>query len=318
MPSSASTWRELVPGLITAAIIATLIWIVLRYAQVGALHGDKIELVAPVAGARGIMKGSEVWLVGFRVGKVKSVEFRPIEADTSGRLVVRLEVLRKYASMIRRDSYAQIRAGGTLIGAPVVHITAGTNATAALGDGDTLRTEPQLDTEGISSQVALASQHFPEIIANAKEIGVQLDGTDGTFGALMGSDRGQMQVVSARAGAVMRAIGDGEGTLGLALRDGSAMARAQRAMASADTLRALLSSDQTAAGRFRRDSSLLRDVRELLDEVSIVRSLLAEPRGTAGRALHDPAVYGQIQELERQLSALMADIKKRPMRYVVF
>jgi phospholipid/cholesterol/gamma-HCH transport system substrate-binding protein len=317
MPSS-SSWRELVPGLVLTFVLTATVWGVLRYAQVGALRGDKMELMAPVAGARGIMKGTDVWLDGYRVGKVKGVEFQPITADTTARLVVRLDVLRKFAPLIRRDSYAQIRSGGTLIGSPVVFIAAGTNAAPALRDGDTLRTQPQIDKEGITSQLALASRHFPEILSNVRVIGAQLDGANGTMGAFMGGDNAQFEVVSARAGAVARKIGDGRGTVALALRDGGVMARASGLMASADTLRALLASERSVAGRFRRDSTLLRDVRALLDEVSIVRAQLAEPRGTAGRALHDAAAYDQLAKLERELSALMADIKRRPLRYVVF
>jgi phospholipid/cholesterol/gamma-HCH transport system substrate-binding protein len=318
MPSSASSWRELVPGLVVATVIAAIVWIVLRYAQVGALHGDTMKLVAPVAGARGIMKGSEVWLTGVRIGKVRSVEFRPATVDTTSRVVVQLEVLEKYAPLIREDSYAQIRTGGTLIGSPVVHISSGTNSSKALVDGDTLRTQPQMDTEKISSQVALATRHFPEILSNVQAIGAQMGATGGTVGALMGSDRTQLEVVGARAGALARRLGGGQGSIGLAMRDGSAMGRARAAMAGADTLRALLAGEGAAVGRFRRDSTLLRDVRELLDEVSIVRALLAEPTGTAGRALHDAAAYDRLGQLERELSALMADIKRRPLRYVVF
>lgn len=318
MSSSSSSWRELVPGLIAATVIVALVWGVLRYAQVGALRGDTMMLVAPMSGARGIMKGSEVWLTGVRVGKVRSVEFRPATIDTTSRVVVRLEVLRKYAPMMRLDSYAQIRTGGTLIGSPVVHISSGTNTARALRDDDTLRTKPQFDTEGISSQVAIATRHFPEILSNVEAIGTQMGATGGTVGAIMGSDRAQLGVVSARAGALARRIGDGRGTIGLALRDGGAIGRARAAMASADTLRALLASQGTSAGRFRRDSTLMRDVRALLDEVSIVRSLLAEPEGTAGRALHDAAAYDQLAQLERELSTLMADLKRRPLRYIVF
>lgn len=318
MSSSSASWRELVPGLIAAAVITALVWAVLRYAQVGALRGETMSLVAPVSSARGIMKGSDVWLTGVRVGKVRSVEFRPATVDTASRVIVKLDVRQRYAPLIREDSYAQIRTGGTLIGSPVLHISSGTNASRALTDGDTLKTQPQLDTEGISSQVALATRHFPEILSNVKAISGQMEVTGGTMGALMGSDREQLEVVSARAGALARRIGSGEGTVGLALRDGAAIGRARAAMASADTLRALLASEGTSAGRFRRDSSLVRDVRDLLDEVSIVRSLLAEPRGTAGRALHDAAAYDQIAQLERELSALMADIKRRPLRYIVF
>jgi hypothetical protein len=49
-----------------------------------------------------------------------------------------------------------------------------------------------------------------------------------------------------------------------------------------------------------------------------VRALLAEPRGMAGRALHDRAAYDQIERLERELGALMEDLRRNPLRYVVF
>ena len=318
MPATRSSWRDLVPGLVSAAVITVGVWAILRYAQVGALRGDTIELVAPVGRASGIMKGSEVWLGGYRVGKVLGVEFLPPTTDTLSRLLVRLKVLERHRDLVRRDSYAQIRRGSTLIGSPVVYISAGTSAAPRLEDGDTLRTKPQFDTEGISSQLALASRHLPEIMSNVKEIGVQLAGAHGTAGALIGDDGEQLQVVASRAGAVVRAIGGGDGTIGLALRNGGPMARAQRAMAGADTLRALLNGGAGVVGRFRRDSTLLREVKALLDEVSIVRALLAEPRGTAGRALHDRAAYNQIAQLERELSALMADLRKHPLRYVHF
>ena len=323
MAASSSSWRELVPGLVSAGVIAGAIFGVLRYAQVGALRGDTIELVAPVAGARGIMKGSEVWLAGYRVGKVTGVEFRAPESDTTARLLVRLRVLTRHRALVRTDSYAQIRSGSTLIGSPVVYISPGTSAARPLADGDTLRTKPQFDTEGIGSQLALAARQFPEIMANVRVIGTQLAGAHGTAGALLEDDgRQQLTVVGERAGAVLRAIGKGDGTVGLALRDGAAargpVSRAQRAMASADTLRALLTGNVGSVGRFRRDSTLTREVKSLLDEVSIVRALLAEPRGTAGRALHDRAAYDQIERLERELRALMEDLRRNPLRYVVF
>jgi phospholipid/cholesterol/gamma-HCH transport system substrate-binding protein len=319
MSTSASSWRELVPGLVLTAVITALVWGILRYMQVGALRGETLELLAPVSSARGIMKGSEVWLGGFRVGKVKGVEFRPPVADTAARVVVRLQVLAEHRRLLRRDSWAQIRSGGTLIGAPVIHITPGTSAGAALTDGDTLRTKPQFDTEGISSQIALASRHFPEIISNVKAINTEMGTANGTVGAFLGDDDIQLEVVGSRASAVARSLSEGRGTVGLALRNGGdIMARAQRVMASADTLKALVMGEQSVAGRFRKDSTLLRDVRTLLDEVTIVRAQLAEPRGTAGRALHDRAAYDRLTQLERELGALMADIKRRPLRYVVF
>lgn len=311
-------WRELVPGLAVSAGLALVAWLVLRYGQVGAMRGDTIELVAPVASARGIMRGSEVWLAGYPIGKVRNVEFRGLEADTTARLVMRLQISARHRTQLRRDSYAQIRSGANLIGNPVVFILPGSPEAPLLADGDTLRTRPQIDPESFSSQVALASRHFPEIIGNVKLINAQLNASEGTLGALLGDNTGRLQVVSARAGAVARKIGAGDGTVGLALGRGGLATRAQAAMAQADTLRALLASSETSAGRFRRDSTLAIQVRALLDEVSIVRARLDAPAGTAGRALQDRAIFEQLAGLERELGALMADIKRRPLRYVVF
>src|SRR4051812_10557444 len=100
MPATPSSWRGLLPGLVATTVLISIVYVVLRYAQVGQLHGDTMEIIAPVAAARGIMKGSDVWLVGFRVGKVKSVEFQPVSTDTASRLVIKLDVLRKYAPLI--------------------------------------------------------------------------------------------------------------------------------------------------------------------------------------------------------------------------
>lgn len=318
MSASSLRWRDLVPGLAVTAALALVAWAVFRYAQVGGMRGDTMELHAPVGSARGIMRGSQVWLAGYAIGKVRSVEFLPLSADTASRVAIKLEVLSRFRDQLRRDSYAQIRSGANLIGAPVVFLTSGTPGSPLLADGDTLRTRPQVDPESFSSQVALASRSFPEIIANVKVLSAQLETTEGTLGALLGDNSGRLEVVSARAGQVARKLGGGNGTVGRALGPGGVMERAAEVRASADSLRALVAGDAGALGRFRRDSTLAAQVREVLDEVSIVRALLAEPRGTAGRALHDRAAYDEIARLERELGLLMEDIKRRPLRYVVF
>jgi hypothetical protein len=99
---------------------------------------------------------------------------------------------------------------------------------------------------------------------------------------------------------------------------GATTARAKRALARVDSLRALVASNETSIGRFRRDSSLLRTVGSLRDEVTIVKALLDEPRGTAGRVLHDSVLTRQLGAAQRELGALLADLRKHPLRYVAF
>jgi hypothetical protein len=89
-------------------------------------------------------------------------------------------------------------------------------------------------------------------------------------------------------------------------------------MARADSVRTLIFSESGTLGRFKRDSTLLRNVAEVRDEVSIVRGLLANSRGTAGRVLGDSAIFRQLAQTEVALGDLMADIKRRPLRYIAF
>ena len=89
-------------------------------------------------------------------------------------------------------------------------------------------------------------------------------------------------------------------------------------MARADSVRILLASPNTSLGRLRKDSTLLAEVGYIRDELSIIRSQLDQSRGTAGRAMHDSALTHALTETQRQMSLLFADIKKHPLRYLIF
>jgi hypothetical protein len=68
-------------------------------------------------------------------------------------------------------------------------------------------------------------------------------------------------------------------------------------------------------GRFRRDTTLGAAVRTLRDDVSALRALAASPDGTVGRIATDSAMVRGLDSLFVELTALIADIKKHPLRY---
>ena len=319
MPRS-SHWRELWPGLVMfGAIVAGVVW-VFAYARIGALRGDTYALFTVTSEARGVLKGTEVWLGGQKVGQVARIAFRPPSTDTTRRLLLELAILEKYRDQIRGDTHGQIRSGGTLIGQPVVALSVGTTAAPALEPGDTLQLDPQGDTEGVASQIASASRVFPEIAQNARTIRDQFMTAEGTLGSLDERAPVELRTIRSRATEITRDATGGEGTLGLALRGGRSELgrRVQHVLARTDTLRALLASERTSVGRFRRDSTLVRTVAELRDDVSIVRALLDRHEGTAGRAIADGAIQMELVQLERELDVLLDDIRRRPFRYLPF
>jgi hypothetical protein len=313
-------WRSLLPGIIAIAVIVIGVMAVLSFARVGALHGSTIRVYSSMAEARGVMKGTPVWLEGQPIGQVLRVEFLPPSSDSNSNVLVVMDLLKRNAKFVRRDAVAQITSGGTLIGAPVVYLgTSGSNA-PLIADGDTLHSVPQGDPEGVASRIAVASRDFPAIIANVKDLRSQLSSVRGTTGALLNDDELRVDLVRSRGTRLADRALHGNGTIGRVLDGGAARAttRAQHALAEADSLRAFVTSNQSVVGRFRRDTSLMRTITSLRNEVSLAKAMLDEPRGTAGRVLHDSAMTRQLTAAEKELADIIADLRAHPMRYVAF
>jgi phospholipid/cholesterol/gamma-HCH transport system substrate-binding protein len=314
-------WSDVRGGLIAIAVIVGISAVVLKYARVGALRGDTIRLYALVAEARGILKGSEVWLSGQKIGKVADIKFRsPTIADTSTRLLLEMEVMDQYRPAMHRDAEAQIRPGGSVIGAVVVYLSPGTTAAPIIRDRDTLRAKPQIDLEGSTAQFNVATQEFPAIMKNVKELRSELAASEGTLGAALHEgmlQRRSFQGTGAQMTRLRARVSDGRGTIGQIMAGGLS-ARANRVLARADSVRTLLSSPHGALGRFRRDSTLIAEVTAIRSELAQVRALIDEPRGTAGRVMRDSAMTSAVGDAYREMGLLMKDLKKHPLRYNPF
>ena len=314
-------WSNVRGGLIALAAIVGIAAATLKYARVGALRGDRIRLYVVVGAARGILTGSEVWLMGQKVGRVADIRFRsPDESDTLSRVLVEMEVLEKYREAMHRDALAEIKPGGSLIGAMVVYLTPGTIATPTIRDGDTVHAKAQSDVESTTGQFSGATKELPAIVGNVKSIRAALSSTGGSVGALMlsaDSQRGAMQSASTQLARLRRRMANGRGSLGR-IMDGPLGARARVVMSRVDSVRALVGSSSPALGRFRRDSTLLTEVANIRHELAEVRASLADSRGTAGRVMHDSAAFSALGDAHREMTLLMADMKKHPLRYNPF
>jgi hypothetical protein len=313
-------WNQLSVGV--AALLAVLgtAVLILTFGRVGVMRGEKFRLYVATDAARGVVRGSEVWLDGQRVGVVKNVAFRSPTAPPTERLVLALDVTERQRQRIRLDSHVQVRAGANIIGDRVVYVSSGTLGVRSVVDGDTLRAAKQPDTEEFSSEAALAARQFPGIIENVKLVSAAIKGAEGTLGALtMDHDGLEMRRIHARTQRLFSRLSGPNGTIGKA-RDESAeiRERASIAMARVDSLRRLLTSNQFSLGRFRRDSSIVREIARTRDELAELRRIAAEPGTSLGRMRSDSAIVRGIHRDLIAIDSLRADMKKHPFRYIVF
>jgi phospholipid/cholesterol/gamma-HCH transport system substrate-binding protein len=311
------SWSDVRGGLIASIALAGVAIAILTYSRVGMLHGDTFPMYALVGEARGVTKGSEVWLGGQKIGKITDIRFRsPETSDTTRRIEIAMEVLEEHRDVLRRDAVAQIRSGGSILGAPVVYLSPGTPAGAPLQPGDTVRALLQSDVEAATAQFGEAAKEVPVILGNVAVLRAELQTTSGTMGALMnGPEMGELQKARIGATRLLNQVSGGRGSIG-PIMHGGLSGRAGRVMARVDSVRALLASPGTSLGRFRRDSTLLAEVDDIRNELTLVRAAIDEPRGTVGRALHNSALTSALGQAQREMTLLVADIKQHPRRYL--
>jgi phospholipid/cholesterol/gamma-HCH transport system substrate-binding protein len=314
-------WNDLKIGILSTVGVIAAALAVLIFGRVGRLHGSTFSLFVSTKEARGVIRGTEVWLDGQKVGLVRGVSFQSPSVGENNRLVLSLQVLESARPHIRRDTKVQVRSGATVIGDQVVFMSSGTARMGEVAHGDTIRSTAQMDYEGVGAQAAEAGKELPVILANVKVIGAQLRAVNGTLGAF-GVDEGstEMRRVRAKASRLMSRFSESDGTVGLFLDNSDLLAaRAKHAMAATDSIRALVASaDQHSLGRFRRDTTLATTITKLRANIADLQRRAADPNGSVGRFQSDTAITHGLHRALAALDSLMADMKKHPLRYNPF
>jgi phospholipid/cholesterol/gamma-HCH transport system substrate-binding protein len=304
-------------GIIAVAAIVVLIFATLRFARVGVIHGKKVTLYVVTDQATGVRSGTEVWVAGQKSGLVTDVRFRPPSSDTVERLVIAMEVLEDALPNVRKDSYAQVRPSGSLIGTPVVYIAAGLSTSPPLHDGDTLRTREKSRVGRLAADVEAIGPAVSEFSASVKELYAKAKSPVGTIGNVHAHGFPRMPEVSARMSRIATKATSGSGTLGLASRN-NLKGRASRVMAAADSIRTLVASNKGSLGRFRRDSTLATKARDVLASLDTLRAFASNPMGRMAAADPDSTLTRELDRRRVLLAALIKDIKAHPLRYINF
>ncbi|MEO5579758.1 MAG: MlaD family protein [Gemmatimonadaceae bacterium] len=299
-----------------ASIIAVILSILI-FARVGALHGDTATLYVVTDNAVGVLKGTEVWLSGQRVGLVRNVRFRSVATDTTARLAIETEILADRMQFIRRNAYVDIRPGGNLIGSPVVYIRSATSLTPAVVSGDTLFSHEKKSLDNVGAVVDSLIVQLAALSDSGKKMLAQAKSPRSAIGALRSAGVPQLANAGQVASGLMAKATRGSGTAGLAIR-GDAGARFGRIMAQKDSVMMLLSSGNGSVGRFRRDSTIFAAIGGIRSNVDSLRALVSNPESSPARLRSDSALTREMAKVSAELALLVADIKKHPLRYLSY
>ena len=305
-------WGDLKIGIAAAAVIIGIVTWILIFADVGALHGDTRTIYVTAPDVAGVLKGTDVWVAGKKVGQVKEVYFRPITSDTMQRVIMRSDILEEAMPFIRRDSRADIRPGGNLIGSPVVYIHLGTVRFAALKPGDTVPSRIGGRIEAFGSQIDTLAKDLGAIAGGAGKLLDKMSDPTNSVGAFRSRGIAQLRSVGEIVSSYHERATTGTGSAGLAYRN-NPTARAKRLLAAKDSIFQLLNGNGNV-GRFRKDSTLWREVAHVRAGMDSLRALTSGAGITKLRG--DTSLSAAMARARTQIDSLMQEIKKHPTQYI--
>jgi phospholipid/cholesterol/gamma-HCH transport system substrate-binding protein len=311
------TWDQLRVGLVILVALGIVAIAVYKLGQAANLFTKRYELIAYLADANGLREGGSVMVAGQLAGSVKKIEFLPVDADTTRNLKLTLAVDGNVREQIRRDSRGKLRTMG-LLGDKVFDITPGTPRFAVLQAGDTIAIAPSLDYEAV---IAKASGAVDDMVALTKDLRSITGGIvagRGTVGQLM-TNRAlydQLNGTLARANQMLAQFQNPNGTMGRLLNDPSLYYRLSNVVASTDSLVTSLNHSQGTVGLLLRDTTLYTNMVGITRGADSLMKSLTNGQGTASRLLTDQTLYDQLNKLVTDLSAILADVRKDPSRYM--
>jgi hypothetical protein len=197
-----------------------------------------------------------------------------------------------------------------------VYISSGTAASPPVGDGDTIHARPPAAPPDLSEDVGALGPAFDKLGAATKQLSANITRPVGTIGSYRAEGLPDLADVTAGLSS-LSARATGRGTIARVMR-GDLQARASRAIAAADSIRTLLSSNKGNIGRFRRDTTLVTNANHVLAEVDTLRALLSNPVGAIAAAHSDSVLTRQLDRTHVLLASLIRDVKSHPMRYIRF
>lgn len=314
--SSFITWDQLKVGLMILAAMGVLAVAIYKLGQAANLFSKRYELIAFLPNAAGLRQGGTVLVAGQFAGTIKSIEFLPVDNDTTKNLRLRLAVDQELQNQVRADSKAKVRTLG-LLGDKVVDISIGTPRYGVLKSGDTIAVAQSLDYEAVLAQAAGAVNDMVDLTHDMRKITGGLANGEGTIGQMLTNRQLYDEFVGTmnRANLMLARFQNPNGSIAKLLDDPTLYNRFVSVVSSADSLVIALNDRNGTVGRLLRDSTLYVSLSHMAQAGDSLSKMLADPDGNISRLLTDHTLYDKVNKLTTDLSGILDDVKKDPRKY---
>lgn len=297
--------REVKIGIFGVAMILCA-WAGIRFLSGFDIFSRNIDYFAAYDRINGVQNASAVLIRGVKVGTVTDIRFDPKVSD---QVVLKLTLQRKYA--LPADSEARIFSS-SLMGSKAIEIVLG-DSPQTLRSGDTLRTGHAADMMDMAtSELEFLKER---IVKLTDQLSATLENVNTILGDNAQNINGITAHVNSLTGQLDRLLSTEQNRLREAIEGISEFAAMMgRNSGAVDSLVGNLSDFSASLA----NSRLVERLDTTLAEVNTLLSKIDRGEGSVGQLLNDQRLYNSLQEASANLSALLADLKANPRRYVHF
>jgi phospholipid/cholesterol/gamma-HCH transport system substrate-binding protein len=318
--SAVITWDQLKVGAVILVAIVVIAIAILKLGESAHLFTKRYTLVSFVPNTAGLRVGGQVTVAGQLAGSVKSIEFLPVDADTTRNLKVIIEVDRAVQQQVRRDSQAKLKTLG-LLGDKVFDISPGTPRFTALSDGDTLKLGEALDYEAVLVQASGALDQVVSLTGSLQKVANGVVAGEGTVGQLLTNRQlfDNLNSTLATTNTLMARLQNPRGTVGQLLNDPTLYNNLNRVLGSADTLVAQLGSGigsgNGTLGKLLTDEQLYNRLVSAVSGMDTLVTAMNAGNGTVRKLFTDDQLYAQLLQSVTNLNQVLTDVRGNPGRY---
>ncbi|MDE6140730.1 MAG: MCE family protein [Alistipes sp.] len=246
----------------------------------------------------GLQVSSRVFIRGVEVGNISDIDL------SLDRVKVAINVKREFAGLIPENSVAVIASSG-LMGGQQITIVQG-DAGRVLADGGEIAAEVDAGLMGMLEQKAGALID-------------ELEQTLSSLGGILGDNRQSIrdllanlesatstldEMLRSQRSDIEGAIGDFKDFTGALAANTS---RIDSMIGNLDDFTSELS-----------QSHVVGELQKTVESLNAVVAAVGNAEGSVGKLIYDGRLYDSLEEASANLSALLADLKEHPMRYVHF
>jgi ABC-type transporter Mla subunit MlaD len=296
-------------GLIAAAIL------IFNMDAIAELGRRDLTIVALLEEAPGVRAGTDVWVEGVRVGRVRNVAMVQENGAPLAALDLRIQARSRALVTTGSDVRAARR---RFIGDPVVRISAGRPGDPPIQTGDTIRGQPRLTAEALLAEAA----NLPLVLDSLREAAALVQAQFERSHSRIDRLGRQLQLTMDAAGALSEQL-DG-GSLGPMLDGGTGLP--SRARALRIRLTALAQGLTEVTERYGPDleDGLAARIQGLAERSRSVQATLAaleaqieEGDGFIGRFQQDTALQVAVRGVQLQIDSLVAEASSIALRMIL-